>query len=332
MHASRTLALALATTAVFVVAGGGCPSRTACENSAQCAEGFACVPDGDEGISVCASSCAADLGCPAGQACVPRDDGSFEGACLDITGDLVAGDSCTEDRQCQTGACEGGDTAVCVEECTGDLSCTDAANRCILDDVRRVCVPPLDDRAAGEGCADPRECASGTCVDPPDVAGEDPAPPVCADNCTEASDCPDPGDACVRLVGGARACLEPLEDGLPCQSAEACEGGFCIQDVDGAFKCARACEDDTCDDGFACVDDTDGNRVCMPQLDERAAGEPCTTARQCASGHCAHFATETEELGTLCADPCGAGGACEAGLVCWPDPEATDVCGPTPSP
>ena len=66
-------------------------------------------------------------------------------------------------------------------------------------------------------------------------------------------------------------------------------------------------------------------------LDSRPAGEPCTSARECESGHCAHFATDTEELGTLCADPCAEDGTCGGGLVCWQDGAGTDVCGPSPS-
>lgn len=316
-----------------VAALAGCPTRPTCETNDDCPAGRFCVPDEAEGVSMCGEPCAADLGCPAGQACIARDDGTLEGACLVLLDDVAVGDPCTSDRDCQSGACEGEGASVCVEQCTQDLSCEDAAQRCVLDGVRRVCVPPTDDLPAGEPCADPRECTSGTCVDPPDPIQGEATEPVCADTCREASDCPREGDACVRLLGGARACLEPLEDGMACQAEGACEGGFCLEDIDGSHKCASACVDDECEDGFLCVDDTEGHRVCMPKLDDRPAGEPCTSSRQCDSGHCAHFGTATEELGTLCADPCADDGTCSGDLVCWQDDQAggVDLCGPAPS-
>lgn len=317
--------------ALLFAALAGCVNPQVCASNDDCPAGRFCVPDASEGTSVCGAPCAADLGCPAGQACVPRDDGTLEGACLALLDNVALGEACTTDRDCQSGACEGETAPVCVEQCTDDLTCQNAEERCILDGIRRVCVPPTDDLAAGSLCEDPRQCASGTCVDPPDPSAEEPAPPLCADNCEVADDCPRDGDACVRLLGGARACLDPLEDGLPCQASSACAGGFCLEDIDGSLKCASACVDEQCADGFACVDDTEQHRVCMPKLDSRPSGEPCTTARECASGHCAHFASETEEYGTLCADPCAEDGTCDGGLVCWEDDGGTDVCGPVPN-
>lgn len=319
-----------AAVAAALVATTGCPPGQGCRTNDDCVDGTVCVPDEEAGVAECVRPCAADLACTAGLACVPRDDGSFEGACLTLTGQLEVGDTCASDRECRSGACEGFGAPVCAEQCTGDNSCDDVAMRCVLAGLRRVCVAPTGDGEAGASCTDSRECASGTCVDPPDPADGDPSTPLCTDNCEAAADCPTGGDACVRLQGGARACLRPLADGLACQAESACAGGFCLEDVDGQLKCASACVDGACGEGFVCVDDTEGNRVCMPQLDTRAAGEPCTSARECASGHCAHFATATEELGTLCADPCDDEGNCTDGLVCWTDDDGTDVCGPEP--
>ncbi|MCC7070826.1 MAG: hypothetical protein IT383_05855 [Deltaproteobacteria bacterium] len=320
----------VAATAALVLTSTGCPPGQGCRTNEDCADGQVCAPDDEAGTTECVRPCAADLECAAGLACVPRDDGSYEGGCLTVTGRVEVGESCELDRDCRSGACEGFGSPVCAEQCTGDNTCDDAAMRCVLAGLRRVCVEPTGEGAAGDACTDSRACASGTCVDPPDPAEGEASPPVCADTCTEATDCPRDGDACVRLQGGARACLEPLADGATCQADSACAGGFCLEDVDGALKCASACVDDACDEGFLCVDDSEGNRVCLPRLDERAAGEPCTSARECTSGHCAHFATATEELGTLCADPCDEDGQCTDGLVCWTDEGGTDVCGPAP--
>lgn len=302
----------------------------------ECNDGDVCV-EGEDGLGECTQACAADIRCPQGQACVARDDGSFEGACLAITGTFERGENCTGDRQCLSGACLGEEEGarVCVDVCDLGVPCENEAELCTLEGLRRVCVPPLDDRAKGEACASPAECASGTCVVPP---GGELADAICAENCSPEIDCTVAGEICVRLAGGARACLAPLPDGVPCQSNTACAGGFCILDLDDQLKCASPCNDGACADGFACDVDTDGNDVCMPVFeDPRASGETCESPRDCASGHCARFnAPEFEgrpavDFGTLCADPCGADDECTGDLVCWTDDGGTDVCGPDPN-
>jgi hypothetical protein len=300
----------------------------------ECGEGEVCV-EGAEGLGECTRACAADLRCPQGQACIARDDGSFEGACLAITGSFGRGEQCTGDRDCLSGACLGEDgTRVCVDVCSLDAPCSDAADLCTLEGLRRVCAPPLDDRAAGELCASPSECVSGTCVVPP---GQDLADAICVDNCSPDLACTVEGEVCVRLTGGARACLTPLADGVPCQASSACAGGFCILDLDDQLKCASACDDGACAEGFACDVDNEGNQVCMPVFaDPRPSGETCESPRECLSGHCARFnAPEFDgrpaiDFGTLCADPC-VDEECSGDLVCWGDPEGTDVCGPDPN-
>lgn len=316
--------------ATAVPSGCGTPS---CVLDDDCDTGFACVesPE-DPDLRVCRPACAADIRCPAGQACVKNEDGDLEGVCLVLPGDKAPGEDCTDDLQCTTGACGPGtpdateNELICVETCDVETPCPDDALRCTLDGLQYVCVAPLDDRAAGEACDDPRECLSGTCVVRPAVDGA-PADPVCADNCSATVPCQDPSRVCVRLEGGARACLEALEDGARCTSKDSCVGGFCIEDVDGKAVCASACVAGGCEDGFACVKDEDGNDVCMPALDDRADLEPCESARECASGHCVSFAG----AGVLCASPCGDGGTCPAELVCYLDAnDAPTFCGPTP--
>lgn len=329
MRTRLLLVLLLLVPASALLSGGACgPSK--CSNDDECNGNLVCVEE------TCAQPCAADIRCPQGQACVARDDGSFEGACLAITGTFLLGEECSGDRDCTSGACAGEEgTRVCVELCdvgTGPAAeCDEGANaaneRCTLEGLRRVCVPPLDDFASGEPCNSPRECASGTCIVPPAREVED---AVCAENCSDAVPCSNDGDLCVRLTGGARACLAPLEDGATCQDDAVCSGGFCIKDVDDSFKCASPCDDGACAAGFGCDVDERGNRVCMPVLDDRVAGEECARARECASGHCARFATPDQDFGTLCADPCD-DGECTSPLVCWPDPDGTDVCGPNPN-
>jgi hypothetical protein len=295
-----------------------------CNSDEDCGDGKACVQNplkADE--STCTFQCAADVPCPTGFACVAHD-GELKGACLQATGNKQLGDACGEDVDCGSGACaKSGDTPICVTPCNADGTCPTDGDRCILEDLRHVCTAPLDDKASGETCTDPRECLTGTCVLRP---GDEDA--KCADPCTDTCD----GDlVCARLDGGGRACIEALDDGARCTGAGMCEGGFCIEDVDGVAKCASLCGDGgECDEGFSCTRDDEGNDICMPLVDDRASGEECTSARQCASGHCASFA----DFGVLCADPC-VDAQCAEGLVCWThdpetDPDGTDVCGPTP--
>ena len=305
-----------------------CPTVDCAEN-ADCPDGSFCTDDGDG--PTCARGCAADLPCAQGQACIARDDGSFEGACLATGSDNAIGTPCTDDRDCASGTCLGEEgSRICVAGCqVGGGACPDPDERCTLDGLRYVCVAPLDARAADEPCASSRECSSGTCIVPPD-ADDDQA--SCQEACADDLPCGAAAEVCVRLDAGGRACLTPLNDGAACQASSACQGGFCVLDIDQQTKCASACASGACAAGFGCqsVADEQGNDLCLPVLDTRQSSEPCTSARECVSGHCARFATADADLGTLCADPCSADGECAAPLVCWADPTGTDVCGPQP--
>jgi hypothetical protein len=306
--------------------GAGC-GRPTCATNDDCVDGQVCIDDGQK-ERVCAKSCAADLRCAGGEACILRDDGSQEGACLAVTGHAGVGGECKDDRDCASGACFGptGSGGICAATCDSTIPCSDDSLRCVLDGLHHVCAAPTDDVATGDDCLEPSDCLSGTCVIPPESDQ-----PICADNCDTDDDCHGDDVACLRLVEGARACLAQLHDGTECDAKGECFGGFCIKDVDDVKKCASACDDGgACNEGFSCETDLDDNDVCMPVLDTRADGEDCAQARECASGHCAHFATPDEELGTLCASPCDDAGQCGAPLVCWQDPGGTDVCGPSP--
>jgi hypothetical protein len=297
------------------------PGNPRCDSDEDCSGNFQCVFDKAENATVCASQCAADSPCEDGFACVAVD-GELEGVCLDVRDDRGVGQKCTEDRECGSGACAGaaGDQE-CVETCTFEDGCGDGL-RCVLDGLRNVCATPTDDREIGAACDSSLECLSGMCVVSP---ASDQA--ACVAPCGEDEDCG--GDVCVRLELGARACLESLPDGAACIAHDLCAGGFCVEDRDGVAKCASPCDAGACAPDFFCVDDEEGNDVCMPRLDDRAAGEACEINRECDSGLCRHFVADTD-LGTLCADPCAATEpVCGEGLVCW-DGDEVDVCGPTP--
>lgn len=300
-----------------------------CADETDCDGGAVCVLETD-GHRACAAVCGAENPCPEGSACVEQD-GTF--GCLEITGDLELGEACGTDTECSSGACVGDDEngRFCAQPCTDDDGCP-SAERCYVVDHRKVCLSPLDDRAAGEQCDTPRQCASARCVQV--IDGEE---AICLDGCVVDEGCSGPRN-CVELDSGAHVCIDYVVDGTPCTTPIVCQHGRCIADIDGEALCTGPCaEDGSCADGWACVVDDDGAPVCMPLLDQRAAGEDCTSARECASGHCARFATETEDYGTLCADPCVEGAnpdeqtCTDPELVCWQVSDGPDLCGPFPA-
>ncbi len=307
--------------------GGGPPDE--CATETDCAGGAVCVRELD-GHLACAAVCGVENPCPEGSACV-EDEGTF--ACLGIIGELELGEACGEDTECLSGACVGDDVAghFCAKPCSADGECP-SAQRCYVADQRSVCLEPLDDRAAGEQCETPRQCAGARCVQL--LEGDE---AICLDGCLPEQGCSGPRN-CVELDTGAHVCVDHVPDGTACTSPIVCEHGRCIADVDGASLCTGPCgADDTCAGGWVCVEDDEGAPVCMPLLDDKAAGETCSSARECQSGHCARFATETDDYGTLCADPCIEGDTPEQptcsdeALVCWQVSEGPDLCGPFPT-
>lgn len=306
---------------------GAQPPPDECATEDDCDGERVCVEEHD-GRKACAAACGAENPCPAGSACLDQG-GTF--GCHAIVGDLALGEACEEDTECLSGACVGDDNAgyFCAQPCTADDECA-SDERCYLADHRKVCLKPLEDRAAGEYCDTPRQCASARCVQ---LTNEDDA--ICLDGCTMDEGCTGPRN-CVELTSGGHVCVDHVPDGTPCTTPLVCEHGRCIADTDGAAVCTGPCDDDgKCAAGWACVEDSEGAPVCMPVLEERPAGETCSSARECASGHCARFATETEDYGTLCADPCVEDGeeqtCTDTSLVCWEVPSGTDLCGPFPA-
>ncbi len=309
----RTLIPALVLFALSACTCGGETPEDECATDADCTvAGETCVAGSCTG----AAGCSVDAPCGDGTACVADDAGSA--SCEPITGDTAINDACTTDVQCSTGACSGD---VCVALCSLDTGCVTGL-RCVLDGFRRVCVPPLRDGVDGDVCDDPRQCLSGTCVRPPDAGTA-----VCTASCDDAHACADDG-LCLELDDGARACLAPLADGVPCNGADVCAGGLCIEDRDGIAICASACVDDACAAGFACIDDADDNRICMPLLDDRADGEACTDLRECVSQICADFGAPFGRLcASECPDPAAERGGCDVGEACYPGP-GVNLCGP----
>jgi hypothetical protein len=149
--------------------GGPCDAAADCETpGATCSDEGLCV--GPE----CESSADCGLGriCVGG-ACVVRPDGGSDG-------DAPVGATCTEDRECESGAClppEAG--GLCTAECTSADDCfvlTEEAGCGALpwdddgdgqpDRVRTVCVlSPASPSRLGQPCAADAECDARLCLD-----------------------------------------------------------------------------------------------------------------------------------------------------------------------
>lgn len=291
--------------------------QSECDRDEDCDGNLICAgPDDD--VRACVAACGAENPCEAGYACM--EVGGRPG-CFRIQGNLQVGEPCDDDTACASGACVGEkEEKRCVAMCAADLGCPDETG-CYLVGPRKVCLAPLDDRAAGEACETPRQCASGRCV-----TAEHLGPGAfCADACAEADPC-SAGLVCVTLVIGAQVCVQPAEDGAPCTTPDICANGRCVADVGGESLCTGPCAaDGACANSWQCVEDDEGSPICMPPLDDRAVGEACASSRECLSGACARFG----DHGSLCAEPC-VQGACEGELVCWETNPGEGYCGPVP--
>ena len=308
-----------------VIALSACSPPSECADDGGCAEGQSCVSE--SGRLVCLASCNADRPCPDDEACVLEPSGAAA-TCRPIEGNLENRRECTEDTQCESGACVGdeGGVKICVETCTGDGDCSD--DRCFVVGPRQVCLTPLDDRDDGATCATALECASARCVNLPHI---DPDNGLCVSACDDDGACGD-GEGCAALVEGGQVCIVLAEGGETCFNDDTCSDGACVIDdaQDAQEICAGECDDNlACDEGFACVSDQDGTPRCLPTLEARTPGETCTSARDCVSGFCGDFSSGGD-FGAECAVQCDDAGACEGERVCYQTEVGPGLCGPVP--
>lgn len=199
---------------------------------------------------------------------------AFEAFIADFVGGLP-GTPCAADATCLSGHCVDG---IC---CTGP--CNDTCTACNLPGSLGTCAPAPN----GTSCSDGNPCnGDEVCLMQACVPGE---PPDCRDDNPCTLDGCDPRQGCRH---------DPVEDGLPCPDADACNGEETCQ----AGAC-RAGPPLDCDDLNPCTEDT-----CEPasgcRHDVLAEGSACGGGR-CGAGSCA-FGVCVADDPAACddADPC----------------------------
>ena len=260
--------------------GQPCTQATTClDGSCQGGEPTVCPDDGD--------SCSLEI-------CVP---GSGCGAAADEDGiPCDDSDPCTNDTQCDAGACGGGLDTVCPSD--GDPCTSDA------------CVP-------GEGCiylplGDGAPCDDGSLCTADDAceAGE------CMGEAVVS--CPALDDPCLVNIcqPGTGTCEPeasedsvPCDDGNICTSSDACAQGVCVGEAVPCLQDTDPCTVAQCDPGLgACV------------LGPSSAGTPCDDGSICTSsdvcngqGQCGGAEKECPPAELLChVSKCAEStGACE---------------------
>ena len=169
---------------------------------------------------------------------------------------LNAGESCTADSQCCSGAC--GINNCCATACnTSDPVCGAVA----CDSVKGACEYPLKTMTCGGQCANGVETLASTCNGSGLCQGATvPCAPyvcsasACKTSCTQKSDCMS-GYHC----DGTGACVTQTAPGGTCAANDECSSGVC--DVKGSGRCCtKACDTSdatcgatSCDPTGACV-------------------------------------------------------------------------------
>ena len=131
------------------------------------------------------------------------------------------------------------------------------------------------------------------------------------------------GEPCGLEVTGSTSEVTWCESGLWCKAPSGERQGTCVAPVAAGAACET--EDDVCEDGSVCVEDTSG--ISCTAVTVRAAGESCgglevcnPATGYCSGGECAALGDGTE--GSTCLTF-----SCQPGLYCdIPQGETTGLC------
>ena len=299
-----------------------CTQTGNCDGAGGCAAGPPTFCD--DGDACTADGCKPGLADGAGCMAIPLPEGA---TCDDDS-------ACTQDDNCQGGACNG----LLIDDAKPSTTCT-----------KLVCEPATaaisvayaaDGIACSDGapCTIADKCKSGKCLGSPLVCND--GNPCTSDQCD-----PGTGQCSAQPVGDGQAC----NDGDGCTSGDSCKGGKCLgkgyQDTllcDDSNPCTTdGCAPPSgcfhlpkgaigCDDGDSCtILDVCGGGQCQGQAMPCGDGNPCSMD-SCAGGNCQHvdFVGPCDD-GDLCttATLC-AGGKCAGVAVNCDDanPCTNDIC------
>ncbi len=273
--------------------------------------------------------------CPAGSYCYATAADS--GVCV-TRGDTSDREPCADDPYaCQDDAfCIGAWTddalAYCGRFCTRDAQCPED-EWCLVypGGDQGLCSPRGGALPEGASCAEDRfACAEGLfCL----YEGERYA--RCARFCERSAECAE-GSFCQIYDPGTGAGICVVEDGrdngepcgdnpFACNAGAICYGGYGAGYNGDAF-CVDECTNDpaSCGAGFTCVP-FETISYCLPDGDAQA-GEPCTSARDCAAD--TYCVDDPAGEGRVCAAACTSDAECGADQWCTSDGDAQGLCWP----
>jgi hypothetical protein len=341
-----------------------------------CTSGGECADTCDEDLDTCnlpnGTACTADTNdctddiCDGSGSCThPNNTASCDDGLFCNGADTCSGGSCSSHAG---DPCSGG--GECADTCDDDLdtcnlpggtACTDDTNGCTDDvcDGSGSCTHPNNTAPCDDGvfCNGADTCSGGSCSshagDP--CSGGDECADTCDDdldtcNLPDGTSCTDDGEECTDdFCDGSGACTHPAiagscDDGVFCNGADTCHGGFCSQHAGdpctGGGECSDTCDEDadTCNlpdgtpctaDADICTDDVcDGEGSCSHPANTAPCddGDACTTGDACAAGTCTGGAPLDCDDGDFCtADGCDSETGCV--YTAAPIEEATCIAG-----
>ena len=268
-----------------------------CQSNGQCSNGVCLGYPNENGNGFCGADCSSDGDCPnqfdcvqvtgVGGQCVP----TYE-YCTHFGSNVPLGGYCWGNQMCSSGQCIPlpGD-AYCTQSCnTNSASSCTAGYKCLGSGSSGYCLK-VGDKALGESCEAPLECATALCY-----AG------LCTVECGVNDACPD-GTSCFMdhcFPPGAKNYGEECDSHLDCQTqfcaglfekfcsyectsnddcpsvAECLPAGYC-SDLQLAAKGDICQEDSACLPGLTCIMDGPGafghcHSLCDPFLDTGCGG------------------------------------------------------------
>ncbi|MEQ8272465.1 MAG: hypothetical protein RMA76_03140 [Deltaproteobacteria bacterium] len=195
----------------------------------------------------CVRSCGAPSDCPSGFTCHQHDGASLcvSGVHFSASFDRAVGASCSNDSQCQSDLCEGGQ---CIERCTAESDCGAQSCRWNEVDFEEWEAQCIVDRGhnVGDTCDFGGDCSTGVCI-----TGGNTSIPRCAELCDKTTDC-DIGSICVPV--DYSTCVDGSFSN--CREWEVQMVKACVSDNHGNKAFGEACTESRECRSYLCAPDT----------------------------------------------------------------------------